>query len=95
LGDCVYCYTYDSLKVLENNLAHLCFDRGICTNKIVPCHCLGITLFEKTNEIVYLIDVSISNSDNLRTADTKKRMRKVAELSIEVKQQWLEEEMYT
>ena len=57
------------------------------TDKTVPHDCPDITLFMKTNRNVYLIDVSISNSGNLQAAYTKK-MKKYAELNIEVKQQW-------
>jgi hypothetical protein len=42
--------------------------------------------FEKTNTIVYLIDVSLPNLGNLQTAYAKK-MKEYAELGIEVKQQ--------
>jgi len=47
-----------------------------------------------TNKIVYLSYVSIPNSGNVQTAETK-RMRKYAELSIEMKQQWQVEAVYT
>jgi len=47
-----------------------------------------------TNKIVYLSYVSIPNSGNVQTAETK-RMRKYAELSIEMKQQWQLEAVYT
>jgi hypothetical protein len=46
-----------------------------------------ITVFEKANKIVYLIDVSIPNVGNLQTAYTK-NLRKSAELSIKVKELW-------
>ena len=43
---------YSPLEVLENNLARLCWDREILTDKTVPLNCPDITLFEKTNKIV-------------------------------------------
>ena len=57
------------------------------TDKTVPHNRPNITFFEKTNKIVYLIDVSLSNLGSLQTAYTEK-MRKYAELSTEVKQWW-------
>ena len=68
--------------------------REYLTDKTVPHNCPDITLFEKTNKTVYLIDVSISNLGNLEASYTEK-MRKYAELSIEVKQQWKLEAVYT
>jgi len=49
---------------------------------------------EKTNKIVHLRYVSVPKSGNVQTSDTK-RMRKYAELSIEMKQQWQVEAVYT
>jgi len=46
---------------LENNLTCLYWDRGILIDKIVLHYRPDITLFEKTNKIFYLIDVSITN----------------------------------
>jgi len=57
-------------------------------------NCPDITLFEKTNKIIYLIAVNIPNVGNLQTAYTE-NMRKYAELSIDVKQQWQVEAAYT
>lgn len=71
LNESTLCYKYSPSKVLENNVAHLYWDRGIHTNKTVTCNCPDITLFEKTSKIVYLIDVSMPNSGNLQTAYTK------------------------
>ena len=66
-------------------MACLYWDRGILADKTVPHNCPDIILFEKTNKIVYLSDVSVSNLGNLQNACTEK-MRKYAELSPEVKQ---------
>ena len=83
-------------KFLAYYLAPLYCDRCVHKNKIVPCNCPDITLFEKTNKRVYLINVSIPNSDNMQIADTKKKREKiVAELYIEVKRQSQVEEVYT
>jgi hypothetical protein len=65
-----YC-KYNPSKVLENNLACLYWDRGILVDKIVLHYRPDITLFEKTNKIFYLIDVRVTNSDNLQTSYTK------------------------
>jgi len=65
-----YC-KYNPSKVLENNLACLCWDRGIIIDKIVLHYCPDITLFEKTNKIFYLIDISVTNLGNLQTCRIK------------------------
>ena len=75
-------------------MARLCWDSGILTHKTVLLNSSNITLFEKTNKIFYLSYVSVPNSGNVQTADTK-RARTYAELSIEMKQQWQVEEVYT
>ena len=53
-------------------------------NKTVPHSHSDITLFEKTDQKVYLFDISVQNSGNVQTAYTKKK-RKFAQLSTEVK----------
>jgi len=53
--------------------------RECLTDKTVPHNCPDITLFVKTNKIVYLIDVSISNSGNLQAAYTEK-MKKICRI---------------
>ena len=58
-------------------MVHLYWDREILTNKTVLHNNSDITLLEKINKVVYLIYVSIPNSGNLQTSDTK-RMRKYA-----------------
>jgi hypothetical protein len=72
LNESTPCYKYNPSKVLENDMAHLYWDRGILTDKTVPHNHSDITLFKKTNKIVYLIDVSLSSSGNLQTAYTEK-----------------------
>jgi hypothetical protein len=66
---------------------HVYIGTGILTDKTVLHNCPAITLFENINKIVYLIFVRASNSGNLQISYTEK-MRKYAELSTEVKQQW-------
>ena len=63
-------------------------------NKTVPHSHSDITLFEKTDQKVYLFDVSEQNSGNVQTAYTKK-MRKFAQLSTEVKKHSQVEPVYT
>jgi hypothetical protein len=52
------------------------------------------TLFEKTNKLIHLVGVCIPNAGNLPIPYTEE-MRKYAEMSIEVKQQWQLEAVYT
>jgi hypothetical protein len=49
-------------------VARLYWDKEIPNNKTVSHNRPDVTLFEKTNKIVYLIDVNIPNSGNLPTA---------------------------
>jgi hypothetical protein len=49
------------------------------TDKTVSHNHHDITLFEKTNKVFYLIDVSVPNSGNLQTAYAEK-MRKYADI---------------
>jgi hypothetical protein len=55
--------------------------QGTFTDKTVSHNHPDITLFEKTNKLVHLIDVGISNFGNLQTLYTEE-MRNYAELSI-------------
>jgi len=81
---------YNPSKVLENNLTQY-WDKGIQIN-VLHNHS-DITLFEKSNNIVYLIAVSIQNLGNKQTAYITK-LGKYAEVSTEVQQQWLVEAVY-
>jgi hypothetical protein len=63
--------------VWKNNLAHLYWYSEILTNKTVFHNHPDMTLFEKTNKIVYLTAFSIPYVGNLQTAYTK-IMRKYA-----------------
>jgi len=68
--------------------------QGILNDKTVPHNHTAITLFEKTNKLLHLFGVCIPNAGNVPTPCTEE-MRKYAELSIEVKQQWQVEAVYT
>ena len=63
------------------------------TDKSVLHNHPDITLFEKSNNIVYLIAVSIPNLGNMQIAYTTK-MGKYAGVSTEVQQQWFVEAVY-
>jgi hypothetical protein len=75
-------------------MTRLYWDRGILTDKTVLHNRSHITFFEKTNKIVYLIDVSVPNSGDVQTAYTEK-IRKYAELNIEVKKIVARDAVYT
>ena len=64
------------------------------THKTVSHNCPDITLFEKSNGVVYVIYVSIPKWGNLQTSYTN-IMRVYVELSIAVKRQWQVEVAYT
>jgi len=73
----------------EKNLARLYWDKEILNDKIVSHKSPDVTIFEKTNKTVYLIDVNMPKSGNLQTARNEE-MRKSAASSVEVQRQWQE-----
>ena len=69
---------------METNLAGLYWDKGMLTEKTISYNRPDITLFEETNQMIYLIDFSMPSSSNLKTAYTE-NIIKYAELSIKWK----------
>jgi len=73
MNESILYHKYNLSEVFENNLACLDWDSGIVTDKTAPHNHSDITVFEKSDQIVYLFDVSVQNSVNLRTAYAKKK----------------------
>jgi len=73
---------------------HVCIWRGENLPIKLSRTTADITLYGKPIKIFYLIDGSIPNSSNLQITYTQK-IRKYAELCIELKQQLLIKAVYT
>jgi hypothetical protein len=86
-------YKYDPPRVLENEDARMYWDRGVITDQTIAHNRPDITVIDKKNKKAYLIDITVPNSANLQAAYTEK-IRKYAELAIEVKQLWQMESVY-
>jgi hypothetical protein len=56
---------YNPSEVFWSNRARLLWDSGTLADETVSHKRQDITLFEKANNVVYLIDVSVPNSGNL------------------------------
>jgi len=93
LNETILYHKYSLSKVLENNLACLDWDSGIVADRTAPHNHSDVTVFEKTDQIVYLFDVSVQNSGNSQTAYAKK-IRKYAELSTGMKKHSQVEAVY-
>lgn len=80
-----YQYTPDTL--LENATHKLYWDRTLFTDKTVHYNRPDITLIDKDEKTLYLIDVAIPNTHNLQSKHTEK-LTKYTDLAIELKEQW-------
>lgn len=94
LNDRTPYYKYIPSKVLESDTVRLYWDRGIITDRTISHNRPDITLIDKGSRTAYLIDVSVPNSGNIQTAYAEK-LRKYADLGVEVQQQWQLEKVYT
>lgn len=80
-------YKYKPLNVLNNEQAKLYWDRDIITDKTTKNNRPDITLTLKEENITYLIDISIPNSENIRKKYTEK-IQKYIPLADEIRQMW-------
>lgn len=80
-------YKYKPEIILESINYKLYWDRTIITDKTVHFNRPDITLHDKNNKIVYLIDIAIPNTHNLSATHTEK-ITKYTDLAIELKTQW-------
>ncbi|XP_073962028.1 uncharacterized protein [Choristoneura fumiferana] len=80
-------YKYKPQSVLENDSYRIYWDRTIITDKTVHYNRPDITVLDKHNKSVTLIDIAICNTHNLLTTHTDKTT-KYTDLSVEIKTQW-------
>ncbi|KAL0878572.1 hypothetical protein ABMA27_003656 [Loxostege sticticalis] len=80
-------YKYSPAVVSENNNFKIYWDRTILTDKTIHFNRPDITIHDKNNNIVYLIDIAIPNTHNLQSTVSEK-ISKYQDLAIELKTQW-------
>lgn len=80
-------YKYKPETILENKTHKIYWDRTIITDKTIHYNRPDITVHDKTNRTVYLIDIAIPNSHNIQTTISEK-LSKYQDLAIELKTQW-------
>ncbi|CAG4919909.1 unnamed protein product [Colias eurytheme] len=80
-------YKYTPQIILDTADFKIYWDRTILTDKTIHHNRPDITLHDKKNKTVYLIDVAIPNTHNLNTTHTSK-LTKYTDLTIELKSQW-------
>ncbi|CAK1602644.1 unnamed protein product [Parnassius mnemosyne] len=86
-------YQYTPKPVLESDSHRMYFDRAILTDKTIHYNRPDITLIDKLNKIVYLIDIAIPNTHNLQKTITEKIL-KYTELKEEVTRIWKMNKVY-
>lgn len=80
-------YKYQPETILESQNHKIYWDRTIITDKTIHYNRPDITLLDKINKTVYLIDIAVCNTHNLQTTHSEK-LTKYRDLSIEIKTQW-------
>lgn len=80
-------YKYSTQKVLENEKAKIYWDRTLITDITISHNRPDITVIDRGQKKVFLIDVAVPDSNNLQAAQNEK-IRKYSELVLEIKQQW-------
>lgn len=80
-------YKYKPEVIIENRNQKIYWDRTIITDKTIHYNRPDITVHDKINKTVYLIDIAIPNSHNIQTTISEK-LSKYQDLAIEIKNQW-------
>ena len=80
-------YKYKPQTVLESQYYKIYWDRTIITDKTIHHNRPDITVHNKRDKTVFLIDIAIPNTNNISSTFTGK-IAKYTELSIELKTQW-------
>ncbi|KAJ0176683.1 hypothetical protein K1T71_007862 [Dendrolimus kikuchii] len=80
-------YKYKPETIVENKNYKIYWDRTIITDKTVHFNRPDITLHDKNNSTVYIIDIAIPNTHNIQTT-TSEKLNKYQELAIEIKNLW-------
>lgn len=86
-GEMIPYYKYKPETILENRNVKIYWDRTIITDKTIHYNRPDITVHDKINKTVYLIDIAIPNSHNIQTTISEK-LSKYQDLAIEIKTQW-------
>lgn len=80
-------YKYVPETILDSKDIKIYWDRTIITDKTIHFNRPDITLLNKIDKTVYLIDIAVCNTHNLLATHTEK-MSKYTDLAIEIKTQW-------
>jgi len=76
-------YDYEPKKIHENENLKLYWDRTIMTDRTVKANRPDITILDKRNRDVHLIDIAVPNTDNcIKTIASK--TEKYRELAMEL-----------
>ena len=86
-------YQYTPAPVLESTNHKMYFDRAILTDKTVHNNRPDITLIDKENKIVHIIDIAIPNTHNIQKTITEK-IQKYTELKEEIIRIWKINKVY-
>ncbi|XP_045775257.1 uncharacterized protein LOC123874113 [Maniola jurtina] len=80
-------YKYQPSTVLDNKDYKIYWDRTIMTDKTIHYNRPDITVMDKNNKTVFIIDIAACNTHNLLNTHTEK-MAKYIDLATEIKRQW-------
>ena len=80
-------YRYSPATILENENIKLYWDRTIYTDRSVPHNRPDITLWDKKQRRVYLIDFAVVNNNNLQSTYNTK-ISKYQDIAEEIKALW-------
>ena len=80
-------YKYTPQIILENHTHKLYWDRTLLTDKTIHHNRPDITLIDKIQKAIYIIDIAIPNTNNLTKTHAEKH-RKYTDIALELKAQW-------
>ncbi|KAL0839729.1 hypothetical protein ABMA28_016372 [Loxostege sticticalis] len=80
-------YKYKPTPVLDNKKHKIYWDRTIITDRTTHYNRPDITLHDKDQNIVYLIDIAVPNTHNILSTINEK-LSKYTDLAIQIKIQW-------
>ncbi|KAL0812006.1 hypothetical protein ABMA28_009402 [Loxostege sticticalis] len=86
-------YQYTPKPVLESSSHKLYYDRAILTDRTVHNNRPDITLIDKPNKTVHIIDIAVPNTHNLHKTITEK-IHKYTELKDEILHIWKMEKVF-
>lgn len=80
-------YTYQPCSVLENDVYKLYWDTTMVTDRAISHNRPDIVLFNKTEKLVQIIDITVPADDNIARAYTEK-LTKYHDLAFELKEMY-------